>query len=635
MHQQNVSNRQRLEDRQLAREQHEQDLNITRWQREQDREEERILREHDRTTARVQRESDLYSIEQQRHLDLDISRQNQIADSLIAEKERILIEQQRAHEMYKETMRRRDSLMTTYIQEMNVLIEQHNGTPTKNPWTAILMRVKSLTLIRQLDAERNSRVVYFLYAAGLLTDRQYPPPLDLSEAELDGIDLSDWIFKQPMRDLSLAGAFLRNASFVDRDFSGANFSDAILTGAHLNGSKFIGADFVRSNLFMVKAASANFTNANFSGANMIKTYLRSSVLTGIKFTSETLLDHANLYTVYARNVSFINMKHLSFTIFTACQCYNAHFDNSVLIGNDFSHAILDRATFTRATLDRVQLIAASTAEANFTQASMLMTDCTEMKSVNASFSFMTAAHTEFQKADLTSTNFAGAAIYKGDFSLAILKYAFLTHCMLAQTKWTKSDLFGANLSRSNLTAASDLTDDQFISAVSIHNAYLPNGTMGRKDPSLIKHGSAICNTTFVYQSDFITNGANIWRSLDGKHIIIRPLHNNSHDCVYALAPTGPRPISMHQVMPLNKYYPNLIAKKLVLVLSARFGNLTIVSLQISKGNGVAHYHSLSKNTLIRLLEYIEIAENLKWFLSMVFSSKHIGADDPWNSKNSP
>jgi hypothetical protein len=261
--------------------------------------------------------------------------------------------------------------------------------------------------------------------------------------------------------------------------------------------------------------------------------------------------------------------------------------------------MLDRATFTSAILDRVRLVAASTAKANFTQASMLMTDCTELKSVHASFSFITASHTDFRKADLTLTNFAGAAIYKGDFSQAMLNYAFLTHCMLAQTKWTKSNLFGANLSRSNLTGAFDLTDDQLVSAVSIHNAYLPNGTMGGKDSSLIIDGSAICNTTFVYQNP-LTNPVRFWGSLDGEHIIIRPLHNNSHDCVYALAPTGPRPIFLFHAIILTKYYPIIIANKLMLVLSARFGNSTVVSIRISYLNGDKHYHSLSKNDIIRL-----------------------------------
>jgi uncharacterized protein YjbI with pentapeptide repeats len=603
-YQQNGSDRQRIEDSQLAREQREQDLNLSHYQRAQDQEQAYIQREQDLNTSRLQREFDLDAAEQRRQLDLNISQQNAMSNLLIAEKQRNMTEQQRAHEINMGITRRREHLLISYIKEVNMLIEQYNGTPTKHPLTAIVMRAKTLTLIRQLDPGRNAHVVRFLYAAGLLTDREHPPPLDLSEAELDGIDLSGWTHKQgkqPMHDLSLAGAYLRNASFTMGDFSGVNFSRAILIGAHLNNSNFTGANFAISNLFEFKARSSDFTNANFSGANMSKAYLQFSILRRVQFTPETLLDHADLSYVSAQNVSFVNMSHLSFTLFIACACHNTHFDNAVLVGSDFSRAILDRATFTATMLDRARLVAASVVEANFIQASMSMANCTELKSSYALFCFVKAPYAEFRKADLSYTSFKSAAVYQGDFSQTIMRYASLPNCKLMQTRWTKSDLFAANLSLSNLTGAFDLTDEQLFTAVSIYNTFLPNGTIGRKDPSLLRDGSAVCNTTFVYENSLMNTKDRIWMSLDGQYIIIRPLHNNSNDCVYALAPKSPTPILLSQVVGhIFKYYNYMVANKLVLLLSGRFGNSTIISLVLGFGGGnVPQEHILSKNIIIR------------------------------------
>ena len=599
--QQTEADRQRLEDRQLSREQREQDLNLSRDQREQDQEQARLLREQDLNISRLQRELDKQIAEERRQFDLKLSQQKETRELFIAEKQRNMSEQQLLHEHNVEITRRREELFTAYIDEVGALLDQYNGTPTAHPVTAALIRVSTLTAIRQLDPVRNSYLIHFLYIAGQLTNGEHPPPIDLSDALLDNIDLSRGAHDKPMHGLSLAGAYLRNASFAKRDLSGANFQRATLTEAQFNSTNMTNANFSAANLFRANFYAAVLFHTDFARANLSNAYLQYSKLRHVQFTSETILDHADLSSASAPNVSFVNMTRLLFTSFIQCDCVDAHFDSAILTGSDFSYAILKRATFTRTTLNRARLLAANTEKADFTQASMSMTNCTLMKSAGASFYRVEGQNAVFLKADLSYVNFSNAISNFGDFSQAIISYSTLTNCQFTRTNWTKTNLFAANLSLSDLTDAHGLTDEQFFSATSIRSTLLPNGTVGRDDPSLIYNGSAICNTTMINTFNplnplYLSNG---WIYSAGDLIITRPLNNNTHDCVFAPGTNVTRPILARHFIRLSKYRHHIAVKRLVLNLSARFGNTTVISLEWEDFNTIdIRQHILSKNILV-------------------------------------
>jgi uncharacterized protein YjbI with pentapeptide repeats len=555
-HQQNASDRQRIEDRHLAREQREQDLNLSRYQRAQDQEQSRTLREQDLTISRLQRELDIDIAEQRRQLDLNISRQQELSNLLIAEKQRNMTEQQRAHEINIEITRHRDDIFTAYINDMFIYINQYNGTPTEHPWIGAAMRAKTLTLIRQLDPIRNAHLIRFLYAASLLTNREHPPPLDLSEAELDGIDLSGWIHDQPMRGLSLAGAYLRNASFVKRDFSEANFSKAILDGAQF-------------------APYTVLTGADFTGASLFKA----------KFYSEQVKDFSR------EDDSTSNTADFSVTRFNGCKCENARFDNAYLTSIDFSYANLRGATFVGASMDLTRLVGAIAVEANFTEAHLPQVNCTEMNGAGASFYRVQGKYIEFRNANLTGANFMWAMHDHSDFSEADMSYTLLTRCRLTESKWTKTNLFAANLSFAYMFNAYHLTDEQLFSAISIRETLLPNSTFGHDESTLVKNGFVTCNMN-------LTNMNDSWSWPTDGLIVIRVRNNDLKKCVFAPALSSTRPLSMSQKLDLRKYRPQIIRKNVILSLSASFGSSTIVALEWPKLNSTdSHRHILSKNIL--------------------------------------
>ncbi|CAF4412009.1 unnamed protein product [Rotaria sp. Silwood2] len=218
LHQQTITTQQRLEDRKLTEEQREQDLNISREQCLQDLNMFAIQREHDLNISR-----------EQRQLNKDIAEARRIQDDLIAEKQRNMSEQQRAHEVNIAQEQLRDSVLVTYMNDIGLLLKSNNGSLTSDPVTAIIARAKTLTVIQQLDAARSGFVIRFLYEAKQLTSGANS--LDISDAELIGIDLSsETIFHRKLHNLSLTGVILRNVSFFKRDLSYTNFSGSFYKG---------------------------------------------------------------------------------------------------------------------------------------------------------------------------------------------------------------------------------------------------------------------------------------------------------------------------------------------------------------------------------------------------------------------
>jgi hypothetical protein len=132
----------------------------------------------------MQRENDRRSAESK--LDLD---------EKLADLQRNQSEKQRAHELKieanrydQETEKYRHGLLTIYMNEVEALIIKYNGTITSDARLSSIMRGKTLTLIRQLDTTLKAHLIRFLYEIEQLTNGQQP--LDLIDADLDGIDLS-------------------------------------------------------------------------------------------------------------------------------------------------------------------------------------------------------------------------------------------------------------------------------------------------------------------------------------------------------------------------------------------------------------------------------------------------------------
>jgi uncharacterized protein YjbI with pentapeptide repeats len=530
--QKNLSNKQRLEDRRLADEQRDQDLNISHQQRREDRE-----------LAREQRLQDLNQSILQRDLERTIGNEAQN-----------ISEYRRIHELQLEDKRYRDNILINYINQISDLLQKNNENLTNISLSTTLVHSKTLTLIHQLDSNRNSQVIRFLYEAGLLNARD-KFPLDLSESELFNIDMSSKIYGKKMQNLYLSGVDLTNSSFVNRDLTGSNFSNTILNGVNFSLTTLLHTDFSYAifnhsfNIYKTALNEINFAYANLEKIDFTKILLsprhlandQNRILLNINFINANLANtrFSQLLIVFAhfREIShFIDFSNttLMHVVFESVFTGYLDFSYSFLMGNvtfpDFIAII--KASFFMAQLNNVTFCQPN----GYGLLQQIQFDFAKFQSVlfhgieivNSSFINVTMSNMKLLNVTINNVNFDNT-IFKNEiifsqdthiinssfrrtqmqniiadhceFSFVNMNEAnltnstmFATHLILSQfinTDFTGVNLSMANLSNSNMLNAT-INDQQLYSAISIENTILPNGTIAHDIP-LIRNGNADCN----------------------------------------------------------------------------------------------------------------------------------------------
>ena len=149
------------------------------------------------------------------------------------------------------------------------------------------IRVKTLNVLRHLDASQKRDIILFLYEHQLIRSDQPERPVDLSDA-----DLTDVQFTRPcnLENVSLAGVLADKIVF-----DGCMLKRAVFNGASMVGAKFIythasGAQFIGNNLSNAIFIETNNLNINFANGLLV----RSSFAHGpnpqkVNFTNTDLL----------------------------------------------------------------------------------------------------------------------------------------------------------------------------------------------------------------------------------------------------------------------------------------------------------------------------------------------------------
>jgi hypothetical protein len=99
-----------------------------------------------------------------------------------------------------------------------LLLKEQLGSSAVNPEVRNVARVRTLTVLCQLDAYRNGYVLSFLHESGLIDDGK--SIINLTEADLAEVDL---------KKVNLRGADLNGAIIDEADLSGANLTEAKVT----------------------------------------------------------------------------------------------------------------------------------------------------------------------------------------------------------------------------------------------------------------------------------------------------------------------------------------------------------------------------------------------------------------------
>ncbi len=177
-----------------------------------------------------------------------------------------------------------ETALQAYIDKMSELLLEKDllGSSPKDEVRTIA-RVRTITILFQLDARRVGYVFTFLREAGLMSNDANSSIVSLSQADLSKIDLS----QTDLSKANLSGAYLIEADLSGANLSGANLSGANLKGANLKGANLKGANF----------SGTDLSKANLSGAELIATDLRGASLIEADL-SEAYLIEADLSEAY-------------------------------------------------------------------------------------------------------------------------------------------------------------------------------------------------------------------------------------------------------------------------------------------------------------------------------------------------
>ena len=163
------------------------------------------------------------------------------------------IERQRAEDRAKLEReialdRQRESALQTYLDRMADLLLKEKLLTVESDVVRDVARIRTLTILRGLDAKRKGVVLQFLCEAGLIEKEK--PIVKLEDADLGGADLRK--------------ANLININLFKANLSGADLSQANLTNSYLFKTNLEGANLQWANLFSADLACADLRDADLN-----------------------------------------------------------------------------------------------------------------------------------------------------------------------------------------------------------------------------------------------------------------------------------------------------------------------------------------------------------------------------------
>ncbi|CAF3436102.1 unnamed protein product [Rotaria socialis] len=489
---------------------------------------------------------------------------------------------------------------------MGKLLKESNGFLTANRVTATLARVKTLNILRELDAQRNMRVIRFLYEANQLAEVDGHSPLDLSAAELRDMNFRRLsILKMKITNLSLTGVFLSNATFagVDMeyvDFATNQFDNVNFFSDYINNVSFSFTRLNNLNFSYGKFRNANFSfsslfNVNFSFSALINTHLPSTQIENGNFSFTQLFD-----------VSFSSaqLDHINFSF---AQFYHVDFSSCVLLNISFSHARFVDVNFSTATLQNVDFSYATINNADFSSAQLLNVNFSFAILPSANFDGMTASYIEFRKATCIAALFSSATLSESSF-----RHSNIKHASFKDAKLNNVDFFRANLYKADFSAA-EIEDSNLQSALSTQDV-LKDGETIFHDRNLLNDGQYDCNISL--DNSWILQTGHVTKIMSNK---------SNLSCRFTLQLRTERATMLQRVDLSNKWdssiWPNSQA-----VLRAHMSNG--VSMQLK---GIKRNYSASAKEILGKPQYAPIRISLQ--LLYTDSSKEnislILQDDMW------
>lgn len=221
------------------------------------------------------------------------------------------------------TNNQRETALQAYIDKMSeLLLHEKLRNSAEEDEVRKIARVRTLTILPRLDADRKRSVLQFLYESGLIDKDEHI--IDLQGAYLSGANL---------RGTDLQGAELGGSNLREADLREANLEQADLRGADLHKANM---GLLYSSLTMHGYSDPRGTRLNkavLSGADLSEADLRSANLSEASMYS-TKLDKADLSQAILRS---------------------ANLERAELVETNLTGAFLDYANLNGANLSRANL----------------------------------------------------------------------------------------------------------------------------------------------------------------------------------------------------------------------------------------------------------------------------------------
>ncbi|MBK8023511.1 MAG: pentapeptide repeat-containing protein [Chloroflexi bacterium] len=171
----------------------------------------------------------------------------------------------RSRESNRQEERLREQVLQKYFDDSaGLLLDRGERDPEM---VRRIRALKTITVLRRLDAARRQEVIEFLRT----TDTGADVPDLLRGARMEGIDLTG---------VDMTRFNLENANLERADLEGATLINANLSGAKLSGSTLVGADLTGAILRGANLNGADLRRANLTDATVEGAYLADADLTG-------------------------------------------------------------------------------------------------------------------------------------------------------------------------------------------------------------------------------------------------------------------------------------------------------------------------------------------------------------------
>lgn len=156
------------------------------------------------------------------------------------------------------TDRQQEAALQSYLDHMADLLLNENLLTSGNEELRNVARIRTLTVLRGLDARRKGLLLLFLYESGLILERLI---VDLDGADLSGAELYS---------ANLSGANLVNVNLNRAELSTANLSGARLIKANLNRAQLIDTELSGANLSEADLRDAKVSDQQLATAQSLK-----------------------------------------------------------------------------------------------------------------------------------------------------------------------------------------------------------------------------------------------------------------------------------------------------------------------------------------------------------------------------